>query len=433
MRRRDRQRRRATSSRDGRRLTRATRGHPAFKKGASVRAAIASVTIAGRLDGRRRAASGAPRRPALGHRAWTCAHDIDADFDAALDELFDAVVERGEDPDAVAAERRGGERRGAQKKPERRRRRAAPPARSARPRASAARPAGRAAAEALRSRPSPTRYAMPLALSTAGRSPSISRAAAAGSATATCAMYAERSGGATPCCARAAEPRRPRCARPPRRRRASRCASRTPAISTSSARSRTSPARTSPRPTIGWSSTARERRQQVVLMVDTSLSMSGENMAMAAVAAAVLALKLHPGDLSVVVFERQGAGGEPPRGAVDQPGQVVRRMLEQPVRGYTNIEAALELGAAELERGRNPRRAGLLITDGVVDVRAATRCRLAARFSSALRHAHRGLQDEPRALPPPGRRGARRRLPRQELPRAAATHARRRRSRASLD
>jgi hypothetical protein len=36
------------------------------------------------------------------------------------------------------------------------------------------------------------------------------------------------------------------------------------------------------------------------------------------------------------------------------------------VGGYTNIQAALELGAAELERGRNPRRSGLLITDGMV-------------------------------------------------------------------
>jgi hypothetical protein len=50
----------------------------------------------------------------------------------------------------------------------------------------------------------------------------------------------------------------------------------------------------------------------------------------------------------------------------DPPAEVVRRMLDQPVRGYTNIEAALALGAAELERGRNPRRSGLLITDGVV-------------------------------------------------------------------
>jgi len=108
-----------------------------------------------------------------------------------------------------------------------------------------------------------------------------------------------------------------------------------------------------------------ERRHQVVLMVDTSLSMSGENMAIAAVAAAVLALKLHPEDLSVVVFEDKARAVSRLHSA-DAPADVVARMLDQPVRGYTNIAAALELGAAELERGRNPRRSGLLITDGVV-------------------------------------------------------------------
>jgi Mg-chelatase subunit ChlD len=108
-----------------------------------------------------------------------------------------------------------------------------------------------------------------------------------------------------------------------------------------------------------------DRRHQVVLMVDTSLSMSGENMAIAAVAAAVLALKLHPEDLSVVVFEDK-ANAVTHLDVADPADEVVRRMLDQPVRGYTNIEAALALGAAELERGRNPRRSGLLITDGVV-------------------------------------------------------------------
>jgi Mg-chelatase subunit ChlD len=108
-----------------------------------------------------------------------------------------------------------------------------------------------------------------------------------------------------------------------------------------------------------------ERRHQVVLMVDTSLSMSGENMAIAAVAAAVLALKLKPEDLAVVVFE-DTAKAVTHLEVADPAGEVVRRMLDQPVRGYTNIAAALELGAAELERGRNPRRSGLLITDGVV-------------------------------------------------------------------
>jgi len=115
-----------------------------------------------------------------------------------------------------------------------------------------------------------------------------------------------------------------------------------------------------------WIVTRRvDRRHQVVLMVDTSLSMSGENMAIAAVAAAVLALKLHPEDLSVVVFEDKATAATH-LGVPDAPAEVVRRMLDQPVRGYTNIAAALELGAAELDRGRNPRRSGLLITDGVV-------------------------------------------------------------------
>lgn len=108
-----------------------------------------------------------------------------------------------------------------------------------------------------------------------------------------------------------------------------------------------------------------ERRHQVVLMVDTSLSMSGENMAIASVAAAVLALKLHPEDLSVVVFENT-AKAVTHLEVADAPETVVERMLDQPVNGYTNISAALELGARELERGRNPRRSGLLITDGVV-------------------------------------------------------------------
>lgn len=107
-----------------------------------------------------------------------------------------------------------------------------------------------------------------------------------------------------------------------------------------------------------------ERHHQVVMMVDTSLSMSGENMAIAAVAAAVLALKLRAQDLSVVVFD-DVAETITHLGERDAAEEVVRRMLNQPVGGYTNIEAALELGAAELERGRNPRRSGLLITDGV--------------------------------------------------------------------
>jgi Mg-chelatase subunit ChlD len=107
-----------------------------------------------------------------------------------------------------------------------------------------------------------------------------------------------------------------------------------------------------------------DRRHQVVLMVDTSLSMAGEKMALAAVAAAVLALKLRPGDLSVVLFA-DGARTALRFGEEVAPAELVRRMLAVPCGGGTDIAAALRLGHAELQRGRDPGRCGLLVSDGV--------------------------------------------------------------------
>ena len=107
-----------------------------------------------------------------------------------------------------------------------------------------------------------------------------------------------------------------------------------------------------------------DRRHQVVLMVDTSLSMAGEKMALAAVAAAVLALKLRPGDLAVVLFA-DGARAVSRFGEEVTPAELVRRMLAVPCGGGTDIAAALRLGHAELQRGRDPSRSGLLVSDGV--------------------------------------------------------------------
>jgi Mg-chelatase subunit ChlD len=107
-----------------------------------------------------------------------------------------------------------------------------------------------------------------------------------------------------------------------------------------------------------------DREQQLVLMMDASLSMAGENLAIAAVAAAVLALKMRSEDLSVVVFESV-ARTVSHLEQRDDPERIVARLLAEPARGYTNIEAALRLGGREIGRGRNPRKAGLLITDGV--------------------------------------------------------------------
>ena len=82
-------------------LTRATRRHAAFKKGASVRAAMAMVTLAARLEGptalREAAAAALATRVDL-------RDDIDASFAAALDELYEAVVVRGGDGEAGGEE-----------------------------------------------------------------------------------------------------------------------------------------------------------------------------------------------------------------------------------------------------------------------------------------------------------------------------------------
>ncbi len=82
------------------RLTRATRRHPRFRKGASVRAAIAMVAIAPGFDGdtalRRAAEATLTTRVDL-------RDDGETDFATALDELFELIVERGQDPDVVLA------------------------------------------------------------------------------------------------------------------------------------------------------------------------------------------------------------------------------------------------------------------------------------------------------------------------------------------
>lgn len=123
-----------------------------------------------------------------------------------------------------------------------------------------------------------------------------------------------------------------------------------------------------------------EHDLQVVLMMDTSLSMSGRNLALAALAAAVLALKIPRGDLGVIAFESM-ARTVCPLGEQMAPEAIVEGVLRQPARGYTNLEDALTAGAKQLTRqtGAARGRVGLLITDGVYTV-GGDPVPLAARF-----------------------------------------------------
>ena len=106
------------------------------------------------------------------------------------------------------------------------------------------------------------------------------------------------------------------------------------------------------------------RRIQVVLMMDSSLSMRGKNLALAALAVAVLAMKVPAADLSVVAFN-DSARTLSQLHSPDSVDDVVDSIIRQPASGYTNIEAGLRQGRRELQKGQLRRKAGLLITDGV--------------------------------------------------------------------
>ena len=90
------------------RLTRGTRLHARFRKGSSVRGAIATVAIAEGLWAAQKDACGSVSREVLRRAAEAALttrvdlrDDIDADFGTALEELFDLVVDKGLDPDEV--------------------------------------------------------------------------------------------------------------------------------------------------------------------------------------------------------------------------------------------------------------------------------------------------------------------------------------------
>lgn len=108
----------------------------------------------------------------------------------------------------------------------------------------------------------------------------------------------------------------------------------------------------------------RERKRvSAVLMLDTSLSMTGKNIALAGVAAAVLAGKLEPEDYALVLFESSASVPKAMNVRL-RLQDVVTKILEVPALGYTNIEDGLATGLEELERGRHKERFGIIITDG---------------------------------------------------------------------
>jgi Mg-chelatase subunit ChlD len=99
------------------------------------------------------------------------------------------------------------------------------------------------------------------------------------------------------------------------------------------------------------------------MMLDASLSMSGDKLAMATAAIAVLAFRLKTVDYILITFNDRPTVLK----RVNQTknlDDLISDLLEARAGGYTNIEWALRKGKEELSSSITRNQVGILITDG---------------------------------------------------------------------
>lgn len=107
------------------------------------------------------------------------------------------------------------------------------------------------------------------------------------------------------------------------------------------------------------------RDVDVVGVLDMSLSMTGEKIALLAVAVAILRMRLER--IGLVAFQTT-AETIVPVGSDMPVREVVRAVLTVPADGYTHISAGLEQGLDELRRSSRKERMALLLSDGISNV-----------------------------------------------------------------
>jgi len=107
------------------------------------------------------------------------------------------------------------------------------------------------------------------------------------------------------------------------------------------------------------------RDVDLVAVLDMSLSMTGEKIALLAVAVAILRMKLDR--IGLVAFQTK-AETIVPVGAALPVREVVRSVLEVPADGYTHISAGLEQGLDALRASKRRERMAILLSDGISNV-----------------------------------------------------------------
>ncbi len=116
-----------------------------------------------------------------------------------------------------------------------------------------------------------------------------------------------------------------------------------------------------------WMSYALRRQQPLVMSVDTSLSMTGEKLALTAVAIAVVLLEFPEDPIGIVAFENEAKILKHPNERISIP-LLVERFLDVPAQGYTHLEdgmrCALRLVQEVQKMGQGKVTSTVLLTDG---------------------------------------------------------------------
>lgn len=111
----------------------------------------------------------------------------------------------------------------------------------------------------------------------------------------------------------------------------------------------------------------RSARRTIILTIDTSLSMTGEKLALTAVSLAVVALQFRESEIHIITFENEASllfssNGNSRSGDVLK---LIENFLDVPAQGYTHLEAGLEAALKLSNRGRETNRTHtILMTDG---------------------------------------------------------------------
>jgi hypothetical protein len=97
-----------------------------------------------------------------------------------------------------------------------------------------------------------------------------------------------------------------------------------------------------------WMSYRLPQEVPIVLMVDTSLSMTGSKFALTGVALALVAMEFQKSPLGILSFENQARVLKEPYESLAVES-LIERFLSLPVQGYTHLEAGMQKGLAMVE------------------------------------------------------------------------------------